>query len=69
MTIYEEATKLEALARELDSLTVIERAYAMQAFTIFKNAARYANTTVGDLIHRIDKDKLAVILSEVPHKK
>lgn len=46
MTIYEEATALETLARELDGLTVIERAYAMQAFTIFKNAADYDHVSV-----------------------
>ena len=69
MTIYEEATALETLARELDSLTVIERAYAMQAFTIFKNAARYTNSSVGDFINRINQDKAALFLTEVPHKK
>lgn len=69
MTIYEEATALETLARELDGLTVIERAYAMQAFTIFKNAADYDHVSVGDFINRIDQNKAAFFLTKVPHKK
>lgn len=69
MSYLEEAEKLEALARELDSLTVIERAYAMQAFTIFKNAANYDYVSVGEFIHHIDQNKAAIFLTEVPHKK
>lgn len=64
-TIFENAKRLDDLARELDSLTVIERAYAMQAYSVFVKAAALCNCTIGDFINTVtlDLDKAAMLVA------